>query len=214
MVWWGLIARRFWYLPVMQGGVTEGEIARDLANKILQGNEGAEAELIERYSRGLAFFLRRQCSDPALAEDIHQETFRLVLLRLREGTVEDPSRIAGFLQRTACNLLIGEFRKTGRRKTDSDEDAVQRMASPPPQLDRILLQEEVGFVRRLISELKSRRDRQILYQFYVADEEKEQICGDLELEGRHFDRVLFRARERFKDLMQRSEKRRRLNHVS
>ena len=124
------------------------------------------------------------------------------------------SLLAGFLQRTARNLLIGEFRKTGRRKTDSDEEVVQRQASPAPQLDRILLQEEVGFVRHVISELKSRRDRQILYKFYVADEEKEQICGDLELGGRHFDRVLFRARERFKSLLDRSEKRRRLSRVS
>lgn len=138
----------------------------------------------------------------------------MALLRCREGSLEDPSRLAGFLQRTAKHLLIGEFRKTGRRKTDSDEEAIQRTTAPAPQLERVLLKEEVGFVRRLISELKSHRDRQILYQFYVADEEKEQICRDLELEGRHFDRVLFRARERFKDLLERSEKRRRLEHVS
>ncbi len=198
----------------MQGQATEPEIAQDLAQRIHAGDTAAENELIQRYSRGLSFFLRRQCSDPALAEDIHQEAFRVALLRCREGSLEDPSRLAGFLQRTAKHLLIGEFRKTGRRKTDSDEEAIQRTTAPAPQLERVLLKEEVGFVRRLISELKSHRDRQILYQFYVADEEKEQICRDLELEGRHFDRVLFRARERFKDLLERSEKRRRLEHVS
>ena len=109
----------------MQGQATEPGIASDLARRIHSGDTVAENELIERYSRGLSFFLRRQCSDPALAEDIHQETFRVALLRCREGSLEDPSRLAGFLQRTARNLLIGEFRKTGRHQLTS------RLANSP-----------------------------------------------------------------------------------
>ncbi len=48
------------------------------------------------------------------------------------------------------------------------------------------------------------RDRQILYRFYIAEEDKERICADLDLSSLHFNRVLFRARQRFKDLLESS----------
>jgi RNA polymerase sigma-70 factor (ECF subfamily) len=61
-------------------------------------------------------------------------------------------------------------------------------------------------VRRLIGELDTDRDRQILYRFYIAEEDKERICADLELSSLHFNRVLFRARQRFKELLEGFEK--------
>jgi RNA polymerase sigma-70 factor, ECF subfamily len=54
-------------------------------------------------------------------------------------------------------------------------------------------------VRRLLQEM-SERDRQILYRFYIAEEDKDRICADLQLSSLHFNRVLHRARERYRDL--------------
>lgn len=62
-------------------------------------------------------------------------------------------------------------------------------------------------VRRLIGELPTDRDRQLLLRFYVAEEEKERICSDLGLDSLHFNRVLFRARHRFKELLERFQAR-------
>ena len=49
-------------------------------------------------------------------------------------------------------------------------------------------------------ELASERDRQILFRFYIAEDEKEAICRDLRSASLHFNRVLFRARERYREL--------------
>ncbi len=187
----------------------ESRVAADLAYRVTGGDAAAETELVERYSRGVLFLLRRTTGDPDLADDLHQETFRIVLERLRRRRLEDPEKLAGFLNRTARNLVIGDYRKKVRRRTDSLEQP-ERSADPAPgQLHQALLDEEAAFVRRLLDELRPDRDRQLLYRFYIAEEPKQRICADLALSSLHFNRVLHRARRRFKDLLERAGKRRR-----
>lgn len=182
---------------------SEAEVSAELVRRIQAGDSAAETELVERYSRGLLYMLRRTAGDPALAEDLHQETFRVVLERLRERGLEEPERLAGFLHRTAKNLFIGGHRKAARRKTGGDDEALAEVADPAPDpLRDTLRDEEAALVRRLIGELDTDRDRRILYRFYIAEEDKERICADLGLSSLHFNRVLFRARQRFKELLE------------
>ena len=182
----------------------ETEVAAELVQRIREGDRTAEEELIRRYSRGLLFHLRRTAGDPDLAEDLHQETFRVVLERLRGEGIGEPERLAGFILGTGRNLFLGGWRKRARRGEGTSLDAIE--ADPrdpvPDQLDRVLQEEEILKVRRLIGELGTDRDRQILFRFYVAEEGKERICADLGLDSLHFNRVLFRARQRFKELLQ------------
>jgi RNA polymerase sigma-70 factor (ECF subfamily) len=182
---------------------TEAEAAADLVRRIRAGDAMAETELVERYSRGLLYMLRRTAVDPALAEDLHQEAFRIVLERLRERELEEPERLAGFLHRTAKNLFVAGYRKGARRKTDGEVEGMEAVPDPASgPLQETLRQEEAGLVRRLIGELDTDRDRQLLYRFYIAEEDKERICADLGLSSLHFNRVLFRARQRFKEILE------------
>ncbi|HEX4959447.1 MAG TPA: sigma-70 family RNA polymerase sigma factor [Thermoanaerobaculia bacterium] len=182
----------------------EAAIATDLVRRIAAGDTSAEGELVQRYSRGILYLLRRLVSSPELAEDLHQETFRIVLERLRKRELDDPAGLAGFLRGTARNLAAAEHRKTGRRRTEADPEVLEQAVHPAPgQLQTVLLDEEANIVRRLISELPTDRDQQLLMRFYVAEEEKERICSDLGLDSLHFNRVLFRARQRFRELLER-----------
>ena len=49
-----------------------------------------------------------------------------------------------------------------------------------------------------------KRDREILRRFYVEEEDKDSICKDLKIDGTHFNRVLFRAKARFREAILRS----------
>jgi RNA polymerase sigma-70 factor (ECF subfamily) len=70
---------------------------------------------------------------------------------------------------------------------------------------RALLRERSGeAVRRLIDALDNSRDRMLLYQYYIEEKDKAQVCADLGLTQRHFDKVLFRAKQRFKELLMHS----------
>jgi RNA polymerase sigma-70 factor (ECF subfamily) len=92
----------------------EGRALAVLAARIQAGDRAAEAELVERFSRGLRLMLRRLAQNAALADDLFQETLALVLEKLRRGEVREPERLAGFIRSTARNLFIADRRKEAR----------------------------------------------------------------------------------------------------
>ncbi len=184
---------------------SEAELAEELVTRIESGDLAAESELVERYSRGLLYMLRRMTGDPGLADDLHQETFRVVLQKLRRSGLDEPERLAGFLRQTARYIFIGDYRKKARRQ-DGDYEQIPPPPDPRPgPLDHVLLDEEATIVRQLLDELQPERDRQVLYRYYLVEESKDSICADLGLSSLHFNRVLFRARQRFKKLMERAK---------
>jgi RNA polymerase sigma-70 factor (ECF subfamily) len=177
----------------------------DLVRRIVSGDPAAEAELVERFSRAVSFLLRRLARDEAVAEDLYQETFRLVIEKVRAGELRDAERLPGFVSSMARNLFRGSARRGGRRqKWQADPEAAETAPDPAPgQLARILAKERAAMVRQVLAELKNDRDREILSRYYIADQDKEVICRDLELSDLHFNRVLFRARQRYRELFER-----------
>jgi RNA polymerase sigma-70 factor, ECF subfamily len=185
----------------------EAAVAADLVRRIVAGETDAEEDLVARYRRGLLYLLSHRGALPDLADDLVQETFRIVIERLRHSGLTDPAGLRPFLRGTACNLLKAEVRKTARRRTWGDTGELARaVAAAPSALQALLADEKAKMVRRLIAELPTGRDRELLMRFYVREEDKETICADLGLDSLHFNRVLYRARQRFKELLERFQK--------
>ena len=176
----------------------------DLVRRIVSGDPAAEAELVQRFSRALSFLLRRLTRDEAAAEDLYQETFRLVIEKVRGGELREPERLPGFVSSLARNLFLGSVRRSGRRqKWHGDAEATEAAPDPAPgQLAKLLAQERAATVRRVLAELRNDRDRELLSRYYIAGETKEDICRDFELSDLHFNRVLFRARQRYRELFE------------
>ena len=61
-----------------------------LSTAIQSGDSQAEAILYNRFSRGLVIMLQQSTSDPALAQDLMQETLLTVISNLRAGNVQQP----------------------------------------------------------------------------------------------------------------------------
>jgi RNA polymerase sigma-70 factor, ECF subfamily len=176
-----------------------------LVRRIRSGDPEAEAELVQRFSRALSFLVRRLARDEAAAEDLYQETFRLVIEKVRDGELREPEKLPGFVSGMARNLFLGSVRRGGRRqKWHGEPEAAETAPDPAPgQLTRLLARERAAAVRQVLAELRIDRDREVLSRYYIADEAKEDICRDLELSDLHFNRVLFRARQRYKELFER-----------
>lgn len=183
----------------------ESSSAADLVARIQQRDPQAEGALVERYGRAVRVMLKQLLRAQPQAEDLFQETFRLALEKIRSGAVREPAALPRFVTSLARNLAINHFRIETRRRTDADSEAVAEIShAAPEQLDRLLLAEKAALVRRLIAELPTDRDRQVLYRFYIGEEEKAKICADLELDSLHFNRVLHRARQRYRQLYERA----------
>jgi RNA polymerase sigma-70 factor, ECF subfamily len=177
-------------------------VGADLVSRILAGDRNAETELVERYHRGVTAIIRREVGGAVgAAEDLYQETFRIALEKIRRGDLREPEKLSGFVCAVARNLVIDYFRRASRRESLTEiEDAAPTPDPAPSQIDQLLQRERAAIVRQVIDELPSDRDRQLLFRFYIAEEEKDRICDDLGLTPLHFNRVLFRARERYKEL--------------
>ena len=176
-----------------------------LVTAINRGDKNAEAALFARYYVPTLFILERKTGDPQLAQDLCQEAFFITLERLRKQPLTDPDKLPAFLHSTALNLYIAETRKADRRKTYSDQALLDGVVDGTQNQYRLLLRERAGeAVRRLIDAMDNDRDRKLLYQYYIEEKDKAQVCADLGLTHRHFDKVLFRAKQRFKELLRQS----------
>jgi RNA polymerase sigma-70 factor, ECF subfamily len=188
--------------------------AAALVHRVGTGERAAETELVRRYSRGLRHVLRRRTSDQALAEDLAQDTFRIAIERLRKGPIDQPESLAAFLYSTARNLLIAHQRKEWRRGTTADSEAIELAPDDTRNPYGEVSREQVSrLVRQLLGELPVPRDREILQRFYVQEQDKEAICSALALDGLHFNRVLHRAKQRFRQLLLHADRRAQLRLV-
>ena len=152
---------------------------------------------------GLRALILRRVHDPDVAADILQDAAVTTLEKLRNGEIAHPENVGGYLYRVALNHLRNHRRKD--RTGVSSADAVDELQANEGDADW----EQVGrpqwaaAARRMLDEMPAARDRELLLRFYLNDEEKEQICKDLHLSHEHFNRVIFRARNRFRELAER-----------
>lgn len=152
----------------------------------------------------MAILLDRHANGRPEAEDLFQDTFRLALEKLRRGELREPAKLPGFLAGIARSLAIEHFRKTARRKTEADSEAIlDAPFSGSSQFDDLARRESAVLVRRVLGELGNDRDRQILLRFYLAEEDKDRISADYGLTSLQFNRVLHRARQRYRELFER-----------
>jgi len=150
----------------------------------------------------VAVILDRHTNGRPEAEDLFQDTFRLCLEKLRRGELREPAKLPGFLAQIARSLAIEHYRKLARRKTDADTDAVlDAVAAGESPLAGLLARENAALVRHVLQDLANERDRQILLRFYIAEEDKDRISADYGLSSLQFNRVLHRARQRYKELL-------------
>ena len=170
--------------------------------RIGQGDRRAEEEFVRYYQRGLVYLLKRRTGDPQLALDLAQDTFRIAIEKLRQSPIEQVDRVGAYLRGTALNLLSADRRKNTRRATTADSDAVGAVADAAAgPFDHVSSEQVQRVVRMLLNELPVERDREILIRTYLEDQDKSLICEALGVDSAHYNRVLFRAKQRFRELV-------------
>lgn len=178
----------------------ESQVSQELVGRIVSGDKSAETEMVQRYQRGLQVMLVNRSKDKYLAEDITQETWALVLGKLRKDELRNPERLAAFIIQIGKNQLIMHYRKQGKQRIsdDSDLNSIESSDASPEQL--IINQQLGDMMQEVLTELGQARDREVIKEFYLLGKDKAQLCEQFEISPAHFDRVLYRAKERFKKL--------------
>ena len=171
-----------------------------LVRRIRAGESAAERELVERFSRGIRVILRSVARDAAVGDDLHQETLRVLLERLRAGEVRSPEQLPAFVASLTRNLATRHYQRARKVVPDSTLRLARLEDETPDPIERISRAEEVELVRQVLDELPVERDRDLLRRYYLGQEAKERIQADHGLTSLQFNRVLHRARKRFQEL--------------
>ena len=183
----------------------ERRAAARIARDVHEGNPAAESELVERYSKGLRYLLIRRIGDEELARDLLQDTFCIAFAKLREKELENPERLAGYLRGIAVRVAMNAGRRRSREPLAMEVEAVERIPDREPrQFEHVSSEQTLAAVQKLLKSMPVARDREILTRFYVQDQDKQEICSALDLDSLHFNRVLFRAKRRFRKLLEKS----------
>lgn len=178
---------------------SEANIATDIVERIVDGDASAENQMVERYQRGLLAMLYNRSKDKVLSEDVAQDTWVLVLSKVRDRELRDASKLASFITQIARNQLIMRYRAASRQN-QVPEDEVGELPDERVQTpEQSLLNSQLGHaIGSLLDEMSQSRDSELIKRFYLKGDNKADLCEEFDLTPAHFDRVLFRARARFK----------------
>jgi RNA polymerase sigma-70 factor, ECF subfamily len=151
---------------------------------------------------GLRALILRRVRDPEVAADILQDAAVTTLEKLRSGEIAHPENVGGYLYRVALNHLRNHRRKD--RSALSSADALDELPASENDAgwENVRGRQWATAARQMLEEMPVARDREVLVRFYLDDEDREKICRELRLSEEHFNRVIFRARNRFRELIE------------
>lgn len=92
-----------------------------LAGLAICGDDSAYGELVRRRQSQMRGLLRRLCRDPALADDLAQQSFLQAWRRIR--ALQSPAAFGGWLRKIAINSWLQHVRARGGHTVESLEES-------------------------------------------------------------------------------------------
>ena len=178
-------------LPPAAAAVLEGD-PRAAAASAERLDEATFRALYAATARPLWAYLMGASGDPALAEDLAQESYLRVLRA--EGAPRDPLHFWGYLFRTAGNLLRDHQRQRRRRPEEAPKETPAAAAKSQSRAD--LRNDLARFLARL-----EPRARQLLWLAHVEGWSHADLAAALGLKEASVRVLLFRARQRLAALL-------------
>jgi RNA polymerase sigma-70 factor (ECF subfamily) len=162
-------------------------------------------QLYLRYRRPLLQVFHHRRIDRDAADDLLQRTFLQAIKKIRTEGLDDPSNLGGYLYRTACKLATAYWRGELSRRHENDGELLTNLKDEALSLEERLDHEQLAkHVRDLMDHLPVPRDREVLERFYLHEEPRTAIRESLQLTDMQFNQVLWRARQRFGDILKKA----------
>ena len=96
----------------------------------IRGDQRAFEELVRRREQWIRGLMRRMATDPALADDLAQQTFLQAWRSI--GQLQHPDRVAGWLKRMAVNTWLQHIRRNDPLAGDATALAWQTAPNQTP----------------------------------------------------------------------------------
>ncbi len=169
----------------------------ELVAGINKGDREIERLFVQRYGPLVRQFLKRKISCPATVDDLSQECFLVAITYLRNGRLRAPDKLTCFIFGVLRRLVLTYARSTMDLRAlacDLDE-LVGDGFSPEETAEQEIIR---ALVHARLDDLKIARDRRVLAQRYLLDQDSEAIAQDLGVSQNELRTVLCRARQRLR----------------
>jgi RNA polymerase sigma-70 factor, ECF subfamily len=151
----------------------------------------------EAYFRDLLLIkLSRKLNSKQAIEDVRQEVYKRVLMKLSE--LEDGRKLGAFVN-SVCNRVLWESYRDAARSSGSPHDSTENdIADQTNLLEELITRESDARVRRVLSRLKPPRDAEILRAIFLDDGDKAEVCRRFGVDRTYLRVLLHRAKEKFR----------------
>ena len=101
----------------------------------IAGDDNAYGELVRRRQSGIRQLFRRLCRDPALADDLAQQTFLQAWRTLH--TLKSPAAFGGWLKKLAVNVWLQRLRAERDWQSTDDLESLPEHGAQPSVAERL-----------------------------------------------------------------------------
>lgn len=138
------------------------------------GSEKALEALINRHKKDLFTFIFYKINDEELANDVFQETFMKIILKLKSGAYSEEGKFLLWAKRIAHNLIIDHYRlrakqvKVSETTFDKEDFSIfDQLASSEQNIEERLISEQINSdLQNLIIHLPENQQEVIKLRFF------------------------------------------------
>ena len=145
-----------------------------LVDMYIKGNDIAFDVLMKRYESKVYSYIYYSVKNQELAEDLFQDVFVKIVVRLRSGQYQESGKFYSWVMRVAHNLIIDHFRKTNDDKVVSNDEGEQDLFNDPSlavnenREQEMIKEQTIKDIKVLIAKLPESQ-RQVLLMRYYED---------------------------------------------
>ena len=145
-----------------------------LVDMYIKGNDIAFDVLMKRYESKVYSYIYYSVKNQELAEDLFQDVFVKIVVRLRSGQYQASGTFYSWVMRVAHNLIIDHFRKTNDDKVVSNDEGEQDLFNDPSlavnenREQEMIKEQMIKDIKVLIAKLPESQ-RQVLLMRYYED---------------------------------------------
>ena len=162
----------------------------------------AEAELCRRLGPRIRLYGLKHLRSEAAAADLVQDVLMLLLDKLRQGAVREPSQVASFALGTARQTVI-DWRRSGARRTRILEKFPIDLVPSEPS-EEALEPIDAQRLRGCLSALPE-RERAVLVMTFYDDRPADAVAQELKLSAGNVRVIRHRGLERLRGCMTAAE---------
>jgi RNA polymerase sigma-70 factor, ECF subfamily len=188
---------------ILLGNKTEGYLelfafTREYAERLREGDPSTELHFVTYFDQLLRIKLRARMLASETVEDLRQETYIRVFVKLREDGIRQPERLGAFVNSTCNNVLMEFYRSSSR--TSPWDDSYLEMPDHAVDTEGFLITKQMKErVRHVIGELP-KRDRDLLRAYFLEEKDKDEVCKQFGVDRDYFRVLLHRAKDKFRVL--------------